>query len=452
MEQTTYTGEINIMQETQKIISYNKAALTEKINKLNKKAAKLSCPEIKLSFGPDTVKRWKDEMGCRRVQVSCEATIDYEIPVIDGWKLISTFDIYAANLNKDKTDTENTEWVEVVTTSTVPGETVPTTYLNKNEIHCDHCGHKRNRNHSMLMQNVDTGEYKEVGSTCVKDFFGHDPVAFLRWAAFDFSDICAGFRDEDDYYGGGNTFFEDLKGTLVFTNAVIKEYGWMSKGRAYQQGTEWNTADEVARHMNPRTVFDKNEKRVVPDAADEKIADETIEYFANLSEADRANDYMANCYKMTVMGYVPGKHHGLTVSMVPTYNRIAAEKKMAENDTSGFVGKIGDKLADIEAEVVFTNIYSNDWGTKTLYIFAGKDGNTYKTFYTGNAWEAEKGDIVKVSGKVKAHDEYKGKKSTLLNFVKVTILTAPNGRDSIEAVEKLHDTNDNDELLNAFAA
>jgi hypothetical protein len=135
---------------------------------------------------------------------------------------------------------------------------------------------------------------------------------------------------------------------------------------------------------------------------------------------------------MTLLGYVPYKHWGLTVSMLPSAQRALAEAKAAADDTSEYVGTTGDKLQGIEAECVFQRDLHSDWGVKTLYIFKGTDGNAYKTFYTGNKWSAMTGDTVLINGTVKAHDEYKGKKSTLLTrcFAKVTKDGAP---EAIEA-------------------
>jgi hypothetical protein len=401
------------MIETLDIQAYNKADLADKIAKLNRKAIKIGCPEITLTFGDDIVTKWTDEFGRKHVQVSVPATIDYEIPIIDGWKLISTFDIYAAP--------ESVATSSVVTTSTVPGETVPTEFLNKTEIHCDHCGHDRRRNHSMLMQNVDTGEYKEVGSTCVKDFFGHDPVAFLRWASWTFEGIINELPEEEGFGKGGGCNITDLKETLIYSSATIRDFGWMSKGKAYERGESWNTADEVENQMFNAKYLNADQKVKIIDR-DADVADATIKYFSELTDADLTNDYMANCHKMTVLGYVPNKHMGLVVSMVPSAQRALAEKKEAAADTSEFVGSIGDKLKGIEAEVVFSKELFSDFGVKILYIFKGADGNAYKTFYTGNKWNAYEGDKVILNGTVKAHDEYKGKKATMLTrcFAKVT--------------------------------
>jgi hypothetical protein len=442
------------MIETMLIKSHNKDNLTDKINTLNKKAVKIGCLPMTLTFGDDIVTKYFDEDTQRTVvEVTCDATLDYEIPIIDGWKLISTFDIYTARQEAPEiSDLDRRTGIEadipcgdvyvsVVTTSTVPGETVPTAFLNKDEIHCDHCGHNRRRNHSMLMMNVDTNEYKEVGSTCVKDFFGHDPVAFMRWASWDFETMVGELPEDEAGFGNGVSV-TDLKETLIYAAATIRDFGWMSKGKAYDEGKDWNTAYEVENQMFNKNISECDRVKIDIEK-DRATAEATIKYF---SEVDTDNDYMMNCNKMVVLGYVPAKHMGLVVSMVPSAHRALAKVREAKDDTSEFVGNVGDKLKGIKAEVVFLRELQTDYGVSVLYIFAGTDGNTYKTFYTGSTWSVDEGDKVTLNGTVKKHDTYDGKKATLLTRVNVKIVDmAPVKVDA----NGLHSS---DELIAAMAA
>lgn len=411
------------MIETINILKGQEKYLTGKIDKMNRKALKINCPEMTLTFGEEFVQKWTDEYGRKHVTVKVPATLDYEIPIIDGWKLISVFDAYQAEPKIQKDIEGNCRapgpFETIVTTSTVPGETLPISAADKKEIHCDHCGHNRNRNHSMLMQNVHTDEYMEVGSTCIRDFFGHDPVAFMRYASWSFEGMINEIPEEEsEFQGGGRVTFLDLKETLIYASATIRKYGWMSKGKAYEQSCG-STADEVIEQMFPPSSMAEAD-RVKIDDRDKEIAEKTIEYF--ISNPDLTNDYVNNCNKICRIGYVPFKHLGLTVSMIPSYNRTVFEKKDAAADTSEFVGNTGDKLKDIEAEVVYSKELQGDYGVKVLYIFKGTDGNTYKTFYSGTKWTAYQGDEVIIAGTVKAHNEYKGKKATMLTrcFAKVT--------------------------------
>ena len=181
------------MKETVEIQKNRISYLTKAIEKLNKKARKLGCPEMVLTISPEerVVEITSPETGCfERVEVHVEATLDYEIPIIKGYELICTFDI-------EEIPGEDA----IVLTSKVPDKVIPVEYLNKTEIHCEHCGLNRRRYHSMLMRNVETGEHIEVGSTCIKDFFGHNPRGFLWMAQIDFRDIIAGVEREN--FGDG---------------------------------------------------------------------------------------------------------------------------------------------------------------------------------------------------------------------------------------------------------
>jgi hypothetical protein len=151
--------------------------LKKAIDKLNRKAAKLGCDPMVLTFGPAdpyktavhpiTGHKLVNPMVIERVT----ATLDYEIPNIDGWELVAVLDIYS---------TENASEVMV---SAVPDMIVPDEYKNLDRISCDHCGHNRYRKKSILIRNIETGEHKQVGSTCVKDFFnGNDPKGFMFMA------------------------------------------------------------------------------------------------------------------------------------------------------------------------------------------------------------------------------------------------------------------------------
>lgn len=74
----------------------------------------------------------------------------------------------------------------------------------------------------------------------------------------------------------------------------------------------------------------------------------------------------------------------------------------------------------MSVECVFDVTVNSMYGTSELYIFVDKDGNKYKTFYSGRGWECETGDKVTLKGTVKKHEEYKGEKATMLTRCKVS--------------------------------
>jgi len=375
--------------------------LKDKIAKLNKKARKLDCPEMTLTIGTvEKVVNVTNEFTgmLDRVEVFVDATLDYEIPIIDGWDLICTFDIVPMDEGS------------VVLTSKVPGKSIPIDWLNKTEIHCDHCGYNRNRNHSMLMFNIDTEDYMEVGSTCIKDFFGHDPKAFMWMAQISLESIVRNIESE---FTGSSPYAYGLHDFLAVTNACINDSGWVSKGVAFDKGCS-STADMVLNQIcPPRVDFRPKDWVLLPIVDDDrKMADNTVDYFLNLDVDD--NDYLTNCKKIAEIGYVPVKHIGVACSMVATYKRSYEDKLRREaHGTSEYVGELGDKL-EVAVECVFETTVNSQFGTSVLYIFVDKIGNKFKTFYSGSGWECETGDKVILKGTGKKHEEYKGEKATML--------------------------------------
>jgi hypothetical protein len=112
---------------------------------------------------------------------------------------------------------------------------------------------------------------------------------------------------------------------------------------------------------------------------------------------------------------------GFACSMVSCYesamNKKAKEEVDAKLPPSEWVGKVGERIKNIKVKVVFTKDIDGMYGLSTLYLMKDADGNDYKTFYSGSSWSYEKGDEIMITGTVKKHDEYNGKKSTMLNRV-----------------------------------
>jgi hypothetical protein len=320
--------------------------------------------------------------------------------------------------------------------SAVPDKEVPEAYKNKTSIQCDHCGWNRRRNHSVLLRNTETGEYKEVGSTCVKDFFGLDPKGFLYMASIKFDQLIS-VVDEDKQYidefrsiGG-----YDIMDVFSTTAASIVKWGWLSKGKAYQLNQEYDeynmqgghgyyvpTASHVSDNLNPWPDMD-DDLKVYIENEDKELAEKTFEYFSNLDPGN--NDYLQNCCKIMRIGYVPYKHIGIAASMVATYKREAEKQaaKATENSNepeSQWQGELKQRLRDIQVKVTYARTFEKEWGETTLYAFKDANGNIYKTWYSGNNWSCDVDETVLITGTVKKHSEFNGKKETMLNRVAVS--------------------------------
>jgi len=368
----------------------------------------------KIVKGGDITRYRKDRV--KRTWFEFDVTLEYKIPIIDGWELISTFDITPripiidaqGEVMKDLQG--NTVYGErLVFTSTVPDKELPVIFQDKNEIHCDHCGHRRFRTHSMLMRNVEDGEYKEIGSTCVKDFFGHSPATLLWMAQINFQDIVS--EIEEDFYSesGYSVSSLDIDAVMMFTAMAIRLNGWVSKAHA-RDYDKVPTAETMFFYMDPPKSW-KGERE--PSDDDKLVAKKTIEHFTQLNPMD--NDYLANCCKVVKLGYVPYKMVGVACSMIASYQKVWKDRKERESHpVSGWVGRIKDKL-ELQVECVFSKSLQNDWGVTVLYIFIEDvTYNKFITYYSGAKWSVYQGDKLTLRGTVKGHDDYLGEMSTKL--------------------------------------
>ena len=409
--------------------------LREKLVKLNRKCHKLYCPDMILTVHEETeIVRHELRNGqyvdhsdlvkfsevvqstIKRTWVVVDVTLEYEIPVINGWELVCTFDILPGPPEKDESGEDKKDENDnviygppTVFTSKVPDKELPARFLDKHEIHCDHCGHNRYRTHSMLMVKPESGRYKEVGSTCVKDFFGHDPKNLLWMAQMSLRDMVDDV-DREHFGGGGGHYCYDLDQILRFTALTIRLDGWVSKGAAYDDPSKTPTAESIWFYIDPPA---SEKKREFPSTEDIELAKNAVKHFEGLDAGD--NDYLVNCKKVVALGYVPMKMIGVTCSMIATYRReLAKDIERKKFPESQFVGEVGDKI-EATVKCVWLTECNSDWGVSVLYIFVNETtGEKFKTFYSGKSWSANQGDIVELKGTVKKHEEYKGSKDTML--------------------------------------
>lgn len=411
----------NIITESIDIPVAKISYLQDAIKKLNRKATKMGCLPLDLSFdnnhviditvnpytGVKLVTPWKLDM--------CTAHLNYMIPIIEGYELVAKLDLYP-------TVDGSTE----VMISAVPDYEIPDEWKNTKTIKCDHCGYDRRRNHSILLRHVESGEYKEVGSTCVKDFFGLDPKGFLFMASIKFDTIIGGISEEK-WSEGGAVYDFDLIEVLSLSAASIAKWGWLSKGKAWELNQKYedacyiSTASHVCENLFPAVNMNDADK-VIVEKEDIELAEKTLEYFQNLDPKN--NDYLLNCVKIVRIGYVPHKHIGIVASMISAYEREVTkqkkyEKKAEEGQASEWQGELKDRLKGIRVTCTYKRHIDTDFGSSTLYTFKDAAGNIYKTFYSGYTWDVEVDGTVLIDGTVKKHAEFNGVKDTMLNRVSV---------------------------------
>lgn len=378
--------------------------LEEVIGKLNKTAKKLGAAETTYKIVDKFLKE-KDGKDVPYITVE----VSGEAPKLNGWSFLGTLTPY--------TETENL--VKSITDIQIPAK-------YKTEIGlCEHCDSKRNRKFTYVVHNSETNEFKSVGKNCLKDFLGHKNPHILAHYSEMLLEMSGDWDYEERGVGGINYKWEELKPILEASVMMIREFGFVSNSKVYNNPYEGYvaTSTRVDNMLNNRDFFknmDEEERaRYRITGEDREEVAKIIEWGKNLDNPD--TEYLQSINLICKAGYITPREYGLTVSIPTAYffahKKAEEEKAKAEAPVSDYVGEVNDK---IETVVTVKGIYASEsfYGTSYIHNMRDENGNILTWFCSGNVtMEANK--TYKIKGTVKNHQMYRNDKQTILTRVKM---------------------------------
>lgn len=89
-----------------------------------------------------------------------------QLPILNNWKVLGT-------LEKSVDESKYTM------NSYNKNDPIPDKYRDTDPCQCDHCDHKRERNSTYILENKETNETLQVGSSCMKDFVSKETLDML---------------------------------------------------------------------------------------------------------------------------------------------------------------------------------------------------------------------------------------------------------------------------------
>jgi hypothetical protein len=306
-------------------------------------------------------------------------------PKLAGWEFVARID--HAN-----------EAGNIVRTTDV--RDLPEAYRTSEPV-CDHCGHKRRRRDTFVVFNEAEG-FKQVGSSCLKDFLGHGDAD--KWAKV--AELIASLGELKHMAwnkGADGSSLIDHRwiGTEMFLGLCaesILDRGWTSRKSSKETGRD-STADDVwARMHESLPIISENARNLAVAARDWA------------SELDgELSDYEHNIKVVALSEAIEPRSIGIAASIVGSYYARMKPK----GAPSTFQGVKGQKL---EIEVTVDEVRTLEFS----YLHKMRDGhgNRFTWFATKPALKGFTGKTVKIRGTVKDHNEFKGSKSTVLTRVK----------------------------------
>ena len=407
----------------------NLKLVEEKVAKINGKAEKLQSAGLRIEILEEFLEKYDGEAMIEMVKIQVIGAA----PKLAGWTFIAKLDHFSLPGNVI---------IKAVPGATIPQEALDAIHLDSRQkdaaLHeinnlrssperiktlslrleekpyCDHCHTYRRRNDTFIVQH-ESGAYKQVGRTCLKDFLGHSPEGLLRYL----SQLNMFFTELEDHNSGWykfrgwrNAYVYELKEALEISAAFIRTYGFVSKQKATMDNP--STASLVSGCFGYYTnATDK------PDVKDCDIqeAQEATDWVSRVEDKGD-NDYIFNLKRIVKAGHFSGSMFGLVASIIAAYRR--ANPKVKIEKLNEWVGNPKDK---IETTVKIVGSYASfGWMGTTVTIYKMLDDQNRSLTWFSSATKGismEEGKVYKIKGRIKAHEEYKGWKQTILTRVTV---------------------------------
>lgn len=421
------------MRATYLIPDSNLASLEAELDRLNKRAKRLSMPAIEMEKAVSIVyhgvltdrggTKWitttpqPNDTPTGETRILWSVTITGTEPKIGGWT-------FAGTLTPVEVNGGSRNMILAV-----PGIEIPPDVSSQVGT-CDHCNTFRHRKDTFILRN-NSGEFKVVGKNCLADFCGHgDPHAIAKWCELlstaAFADCC-GDPDEPGGWGPRPDSHWDVQTVLRLSWALCQKYGFTPKSdlvsdnvptahRARFLLTSASRSEEAAAELaSLRDLINRSQEPV----------DQAMQWLSSL-DLDDLSDYMLNIALIVQSGFVTERQIGLAVSIIAAHSRhLDRERERTErsNTPSHHIGKIGER---VELAVVVDRVIprESDWGV--TYICGMRAFNPETADYTDDVtWFAstdtlDRGHSYRVRATVKKHGEYRGRPQTVVNRIHVS--------------------------------
>ena len=316
---------------------------------------------------------------------------------------------------------------------------------------CDHCtGSKRGRLKTVTVRHKDNGEVKTVGNSCLFEYTAIDASLI--------ESIMQIKASASSGYGSGARGNHDTENIADF---AIKCALWVHNNKPYKSGLgktifyhrDIGEATETGIHGDPKVIgfcdmaghpprytclhplqgvgvgacnwsngVESNSAEVDDVVID--LANEIIDYATNLSGA---NSFEFNCRQIWKSGFVSTKTASMAGGLLASFlknraklhRQAVAAKKVDSLENNRHLGTVGEKHDFGSVVVDFVRTIEGYYGTTTLTKFLTQEGDLLVWFRSGNKTDLIQGQSIKLSGKVKKHDAYNGRKQTVLTRGKI---------------------------------
>ena len=293
------------------------------------------------------------------------------------------------------------------------------------EPYCEHCNTKRARKDTYVVFNEETGEFKQLGKSCLKEYtngLSLNMVAMvLQWLK-EVEEYCS-------YSGTSHKVYFEVKEVSKYFVETMRKLGWANSSAEesstknmalsfydLDRGCRWLNKEERERFSNLKNKIEFN-----ADNTEDEYLEAALDW-AKAWDGHEYNDYRDNLKVIANMRYCEYKHLGYLASLFMAYDKAMERevKRMERNKSraqSEFIGEVKDKVSCSVKEFKCLTSWETQWGVTFLYEFITEEGNIL--IWKTRKWIDDEAEITAIKGTVKAHNEFRGIKQTELTRCKV---------------------------------
>lgn len=386
------------------IFEGNMERLEKKLNCIFNKCKAYGCDFHYEQVG-ETFKNLTDDNGneytARFILVEAEGTA-----VMNNWEFVASV--------------EHTKNGNIFTG--VQGIEVPERYYTGNPV-CEHCNSNRYRKYTYIVRNKETGEFKQVGKSCLKDFtHGMSAEVVTRYTSL-FDTLIEGEAPDPGCHAEHYLLKEEY---LAYVAETIRNFGYIRVNDGRSTASRAMDYYQAARGIAPTKQYLEQLQDEMESVNFDIESTETVQMVKDAIEwvkcQNEDSNYIHNLKTACSLEYVTYKNFGLLASLFPAYNRdlkkVAKRKAIFDAESgSEYVGEVKDRITIKVRSVKCVTSWETDYGITRIYKIIGEDGNVY-TWKTGKFIGEEVSNML-ITGTVKAHTEFRGIKQTELTRCRV---------------------------------
>lgn len=373
------------------------------LEKINKKALKYKVPPLEIKS------KTKEHKNVEGISIPCYRITFFGEPLrIKGWQFCAVLEHTPNGKNILRA---------------VPGKYDPkfSEYLNASNRECDYCHTNRDRNYTYLIKNIETGELKRVGGSCLQHYVGDEGVKLAK-LSFNLDDyIFDKFSDDEDVNNGSEIQKRGINARDVDTVLGIALY-WIDL-YGYQGANDTGkipTSNLIWKTLTFDNITPEEHSEAFSNVQKQHVKIENIKKWINgmSTEEIKNSPYFQSVKSILDADFVSYKSMGLMASLPYSYTKNLERQEISKNKKpSEYIGSIGEKIGPINVKIVGTYTGQGMYGSYQIVRMQDVNGNLLMWFNTGKE-NLEDGKNYEVRGTVKKHEDYKDTKTTVLTRVK----------------------------------